>query len=202
MSQRFGAFTLHADRRQLLRDGREVHLTPKAFDLLTLLVAHAPAVVPKREIHARLWPDTFVSDATLVGLVKEVRRALNDEQQGTVIRTAHRVGYAFAASQGVALSLCADTSRHLLAGHRHTPDPVARGNPCDRARSLCDGVPRRRWCFAAPRANHHPRWCGVSGGSREQERHARRGRADSPAGGIAGRGSHSTRHGAPRLPHV
>ena len=125
MSQRFGAFTLHADRRQLLRDGREVHLTPKAFDLLTLLVEHAPAVVPKREIHARLWPDTFVSDATLVGLVKELRRALSDDQQGTIIRTAHRVGYAFAGSQGVGpLSQPTPvTTCWLVVGTRRIPLP-------------------------------------------------------------------------------
>jgi DNA-binding winged helix-turn-helix (wHTH) protein len=91
----FGAFVFHADRRQLLRGEREVHLTRKAFDLLAMLVERAPAVVPKAEIHARLWPDTFVSDDTLVGLVKEVRRALSDDHRGTVVRTAHGVGYAF-----------------------------------------------------------------------------------------------------------
>jgi DNA-binding winged helix-turn-helix (wHTH) protein len=98
VSLSFGAFAFHADRRQLFRDGIEVHLTPKAFDLLLLLIERAPAVVPKAELHARLWPDTFVSDATLLGLVKEVRRALNDDHQGTLVRTAHRVGYAFAGS--------------------------------------------------------------------------------------------------------
>jgi DNA-binding winged helix-turn-helix (wHTH) protein len=95
---RFGAFGFHADRRQLLRDGLEVHLTPKAFDLLELLIRRAPAVVPKAEIHEHLWPGTFVSDATLAGLVKELRRALRDDPGGVVIRTAHSVGYAFAGA--------------------------------------------------------------------------------------------------------
>ena len=98
MSQRFGAFTLHADRRQLLRDGREIHLTPKAFDLLRLLIERAPAVVTKAEIHEHLWPATFVADTTLVGLVKELRKALRDESDAARIRTVHRVGYAFAES--------------------------------------------------------------------------------------------------------
>lgn len=96
MTARFGAFVFDTGRRQLLRDGADVHLTPKAFDLLALLVERAPSVVPKAEIHTHLWPGTFVSDATLVGLVKEVRRALLDDQKGSLIRTAHRVGYAFA----------------------------------------------------------------------------------------------------------
>jgi hypothetical protein len=47
-------------------------------------------------LHQRLWPGTFVSDATLVGLVKEIRRELGDRDPGApIIRTAHRVGYAF-----------------------------------------------------------------------------------------------------------
>jgi DNA-binding winged helix-turn-helix (wHTH) protein len=96
VSVRFGPFRFHADRRQLLRDGREVHVTPKAFDLLALLIERAPAVVTKAEIHKQLWPDTFVSEATLIGLVKEMRRAM-DDHESAIIRTAHRVGYAFAA---------------------------------------------------------------------------------------------------------
>jgi DNA-binding winged helix-turn-helix (wHTH) protein len=95
---RFGAFELDADRRQLARGGDEVHLTPKAFDLLLLLIEEAPRVVRKAEFHARLWGGTFVSDATLVSLIKEVRRALDDrDAQAPIVRTAHGVGYAFEA---------------------------------------------------------------------------------------------------------
>lgn len=95
---RFGPFEFDALRRQLLREGFEVHLTPKAFDLLAILVEAAPRVVPKRELHERLWPMGVVSDATLVGLIKELRRALADhDRRRPLIRTVHRVGYSFAA---------------------------------------------------------------------------------------------------------
>jgi DNA-binding winged helix-turn-helix (wHTH) protein len=95
---RFGSFALAADSRRLTRGSEDLHLTPKAFDLLVLLVDAAPRVVPKAEIHRRLWPDSFVADTTLVGLVKEVRRALSDGDRTTpLIRTVARVGYAFAA---------------------------------------------------------------------------------------------------------
>ena len=98
MLVRFGPFTLDASRRLVSRDRSAVHLTPKAFDLLHLLVSEAPRVVTKRELHERLWPGTFVSDATLVGLVKELRKALDDHDQAApIIRTAARVGYSFAA---------------------------------------------------------------------------------------------------------
>ena len=95
---RFGSFALAIDSRRLTRAGADLHLTPKAFDLLALLVDAAPRVVPKAELHARLWPDTFVSDSTLVGLVKEVRRVLGDaDADAPIVRTVARVGYAFAA---------------------------------------------------------------------------------------------------------
>lgn len=93
MSVRFVGFAMDADRRQLKRGDAVLKLTPKAFDLLWLLVEAAPRVVTKNEIHARLWPGGVVSDATLVGLVKEVRRALG-EGADTLLRTAHRIGYA------------------------------------------------------------------------------------------------------------
>lgn len=96
MIMHFGPFVLDAERRQLLREGCAVHLTPKAFALLLLLAGESPRVVGKRELHDRLWPGTFISDATLASLVKELRRALQDHDPDTpIIRTAHRVGYAF-----------------------------------------------------------------------------------------------------------
>src|SRR5262245_52517601 len=96
--RRFRSFVLDEERRQLLRDGRELHLTPKAFDALALLVGAAPRVVRKSELHDRLWPNGIVSDASLVGLVGEIRRALDDHDRGArMIRAVARVGYAFDA---------------------------------------------------------------------------------------------------------
>ena len=93
---RFGRFTLDRAQRLLTRDGVPVHLTPKAFELLSVLVAAAPRVLTKADLHGELWPDSFVSDATLTGLVKELRRSLQDDDPAwPIIRTVHRVGYAF-----------------------------------------------------------------------------------------------------------
>src|SRR5690606_25890234 len=93
---RFGLFELDPARRRLMRAGEELHLTPKAFALLTLLIDAAPRVVPKSEIHRCLWPNGVVSDATLAGLVSALRRVLADHQP-PFIRAVHRVGYAFDA---------------------------------------------------------------------------------------------------------
>ena len=96
--KRFGTFEFDAGTRRLTDDGRDVHLTPKAFDLLCVLIDAAPEVVPKRELFERLWPRQSISDATLAGLIKELRRAFEDKgRRERIIRTAHRVGYAFDA---------------------------------------------------------------------------------------------------------
>jgi DNA-binding winged helix-turn-helix (wHTH) protein len=136
MAKRFGSFELDPQRRQLSREGRVQHLTPKAFDLLLLLVDAAPRVVPKSELHQALWPAGVVTDATLTGLIKEIRRALSDSAEDSpIIRTAHRVGYAFEAPLTDAPSasvhshwLIAMNGRIALAGGENIigRDPAAR----------------------------------------------------------------------------
>lgn len=117
MGVRFDSFELDASRRLLFRDGRAVHLQPKAFDLLKLLVDAAPRVVAKSELHERLWPNAVVTDSMLVYLVKEIRRALDDRgRTDPLIRTAHRVGYAFDAP--ITRATGATLSRWLVAGER------------------------------------------------------------------------------------
>src|SRR5262245_46285186 len=112
---RFGSFTLDSSQRRMVGAGGEVHLTPKAFDLLVLLIHHAPRVVPKADIHAVLWPQTFVSDAALVSLVKEIRRALDDRDASSrIVRTVHGVGYAFRA----AVHAGGDGASHTCVGGR------------------------------------------------------------------------------------
>lgn len=96
MRVRFGECVLDSDTRQLFVRGSEVHLQPKAFQFLELLIQNRPRVVPKAEIHEKLWPGTFVSDGTLTSLLAEVRDAIGDDaHQSRFVRTAHRVGYAF-----------------------------------------------------------------------------------------------------------
>lgn len=116
---RFGSFEIDPERRQLLHEGREVHLTPKAFELLSLLVAAAPRVLTKAALHERLWPNGVVSDATLIGLVKEIRHALSDADPGAaLIRTVHRVGYAFDAAVVHTMPQGGGPARWLVVGER------------------------------------------------------------------------------------
>jgi DNA-binding winged helix-turn-helix (wHTH) protein len=93
---RFAQFAIDSETRQLLSHGRDIHLSPKAFDLLCALIETRPKVVEKADLRARIWPDTHVVDANLNILIVEIRRALGDRAQDPrFIRTVHGVGYAF-----------------------------------------------------------------------------------------------------------
>jgi DNA-binding winged helix-turn-helix (wHTH) protein len=95
----FGPFTLEPQTRRLLRGTEEVHLSPKAFDLLQFLIEDRARAIPRAELHQRLWPETFVLETNLAGLVAEVRRALGDSADDPqYVRTVHRVGYWFIGS--------------------------------------------------------------------------------------------------------
>jgi DNA-binding winged helix-turn-helix (wHTH) protein len=92
----FGDCEFDSGRRTLLRHGRETPLSPKAFQFLEFLLERRPEAVPKAELVEHLWPETFVSDASLHNLVAEVRAALGDSTRTPrYIRTVTRYGYAF-----------------------------------------------------------------------------------------------------------
>jgi DNA-binding winged helix-turn-helix (wHTH) protein len=90
---------LDSGTRELSVGGKAVHLQPKAFQFLELLLADRPQVVSKEKIHEKLWPGTFVSDSTLTSLLAEIRAAIGDTaQEPHFVRTVHRFGYAFSGA--------------------------------------------------------------------------------------------------------
>lgn len=95
----FGDFVLDRDTRQLIRGDVPVSLSPKALQLLGLLVESHPRALSKTELQERLWPGTFVVEKNLTNLVSEIREALGDDPATPrFIRTVHRFGYAFHAA--------------------------------------------------------------------------------------------------------
>ena len=96
MQVTFGGYCLDLATRQLLHGKTEVRLSPKAFDLLHVLVDNRTRAVSKAELHDRLWPGTFVTDANLAVLVAELRSALHDRPDAPkFVRTVRGFGYAF-----------------------------------------------------------------------------------------------------------
>ena len=90
------AIVIDAGARVVQRKGVEIRLAPKPFELLLILVTNQPNAVAHERLHATLWPGLHVSETSLAALVTQLRKALGDTPDGgRVIRTVHRVGYAF-----------------------------------------------------------------------------------------------------------
>jgi DNA-binding winged helix-turn-helix (wHTH) protein len=123
---RFGGFALDGDTRQLTRENDEIHLPPKAFELLSMLVANRARAVSKAELLEHLWPAVFVEETNLAGLVAEIRRALNDSaSQPSFVRTVHGFGYRFVApvteSPSARTPATAPVRQWLLFDNRRVP---------------------------------------------------------------------------------
>ena len=95
MTYTFGSVRVDADIRSIVGPAGEVRLTRKAWELLVLLLERRPNAVSKAEIHARVWPETFVSESSVQSLVHEIRRAIDLGAAQSWIRTVHGIGYRF-----------------------------------------------------------------------------------------------------------
>jgi DNA-binding winged helix-turn-helix (wHTH) protein len=96
MRYRFADFMLSPQRRLLVREGREVPLIPRYFDLLLLLIEQRHVAVQRREIFDRVWAGVTVSESALSQAVRTLRRTLDDDpREPRFIRTVSRHGYQF-----------------------------------------------------------------------------------------------------------
>jgi DNA-binding winged helix-turn-helix (wHTH) protein/TolB-like protein/Tfp pilus assembly protein PilF len=94
----FGPFRLDATERLLWRDGATVALTPKAFDVLLVLVEQHGHLLEKEELLKLVWPDTFVEEANLTYNISQLRKALGEGENGQkFIETVPKRGYRFVA---------------------------------------------------------------------------------------------------------
>ena len=94
-SYRFDRFTIDLRAVCLRHDETPVPLRPKSFDVLVYLVRNRGRLVTKDELFENVWADVIVTDNSLVQCIKDVRQALNDENQ-TIIETVAKRGYIFA----------------------------------------------------------------------------------------------------------
>src|SRR5690348_17811398 len=96
LAYQFGDFTLDVARGCVLRGGEEIKLRPKVYEALKYLVENPGRLIGKQELIQAVWPDSFVTDDSLVQCTVELRRALDDRKQ-LLLKTVPRRGYLFAA---------------------------------------------------------------------------------------------------------
>jgi DNA-binding winged helix-turn-helix (wHTH) protein/TolB-like protein/tetratricopeptide (TPR) repeat protein len=136
----FDCFVLDAKEKFLLRDGERVPLTPKALELLIVLVSNAGLVLEKEELMEIVWPDTFVEEANLAVNISMLRKALGEMPSGgQYIGTLPKRGYRFAAD--VRTSAAPAQSAELATGE---PQRVAEADPILDLRHRKISMPQRR----------------------------------------------------------
>ena len=98
MILRFDDFELDTDRIELRLKDRVVHLEPKSYELLEFLVLNRDRVPSKDEIFDQIWPGVFVTEASLTGAIKNIRKALGDDgATQKFIKTVRGRGFRFVA---------------------------------------------------------------------------------------------------------
>ena len=94
----FGPYRLDASARVLLRDSAVVPLTPKALEILAVLVKNRGELVSKEELMKAVWPDAFVEEGSLTQNISILRKVLGpDADGGLFIETMAKRGYRFVA---------------------------------------------------------------------------------------------------------
>jgi DNA-binding winged helix-turn-helix (wHTH) protein len=184
MNLQFGDFVLDVDARRLLHRGpaqaghdayTDVHLSPKAFELLKALVENYPRALSKAELHERLWHGIFVSEGNLALLMTEIRTALGDNARDPrYIRTLHGFGYAFKAevsnpppaaiapeADGKTQWLVWESRSYRLAGGEN----VIGRNPDSQVVLDVPGVSRRHACITIDRGIARIRDLGSKNGT-------------------------------------
>lgn len=152
MRFRFGPFVLDTDARELLRDGAPVHLSPKAYLLLEVLLESRPKALSKADLHERIWPKTFVVEANLANLVAEIRSLIGDEpRRPRFLRTVHGFGYAFRGTGNDDVAEGASpVLRALRGGPAHRVIWERRVIPLDAGENLIGRADDAAVCIEAP----------------------------------------------------
>jgi eukaryotic-like serine/threonine-protein kinase len=92
---RFQEFELKPSGRVLLRKGRPLKVSPKAFEVLVYLVVNAGRVITKEELLTAVWPDSFVEESNLAQQISGLRKVFGNDSG--LIATVPGRGYQFTA---------------------------------------------------------------------------------------------------------
>ena len=145
----FGPFRVLTAQRLLLEGDTPVRLGSRACDILLALVERPGQVVSKQELLTRVWPDTFVEEASVRVHVAALRRALGDGNGGRrYITNVPGRGYSFVAPVSVGREPT-DVSASSPSTNEHQPDipvPLARMvGRSDVVVTLADQLSRNRF---------------------------------------------------------
>lgn len=98
MLYQFDDLVIDTDNFRVVKGNQVKPLTPRAFDVLQILIRHQGRLVERQSLFEQVWKDAFVTDNTLTRMIKEIRDALGDDVgQPRYIETVPKRGYRFIA---------------------------------------------------------------------------------------------------------
>jgi DNA-binding winged helix-turn-helix (wHTH) protein len=149
----FGPYRLDSSERLLSRDDTPLALTPKAFDLLVLLVERRGRLVEKHELMTALWPDTIVEESNLAYHVSVLRKLLDQGEDGqSMIQTVPTRGYRFVAPVTISPRMENATQPQGLSVRASPPTLAAPESENSAEGSLVGRVRSARWRLLLPMA--------------------------------------------------
>ncbi|MCB1431261.1 MAG: winged helix-turn-helix domain-containing protein [Alphaproteobacteria bacterium] len=124
----FDAFTLDLDRGELTFGEDVVAVEPRAFSVLSYLVANSDRLISKDELIEKVWDGLIVSDAAISTVIKTARRAVNDDgATQKYIKTVHGRGFRFeGGAVATRRAVTSVTAESLVQQPRQATDPANR----------------------------------------------------------------------------
>ena len=164
---RFDDFEVDLGRRTLRRGDHVIEIQRETFDLLAVLMAHAPRVMSEAELTAALWPRAEVEESNLGQHIFLLRRALTGAERGeTIIVAAPRGGYRFTAKlEEIKEILDEKASAARVAAEEEHEEPILILGPRGRGRTERKDVPREG-TPRTPRTRMHMRTKTVETGEK------------------------------------
>ena len=93
----FCRFRLDPENHSLESEGNRILLSPKGFEILSVLVRNGNRLTTKEELMRKVWPDSFVEEANLTVHISALRKQLGESPDGgPYIETVPKKGYRFA----------------------------------------------------------------------------------------------------------
>lgn len=129
----FGPFRLDLTEHIVMRAGKSVALSPKAFDTLLVLVRNSGRIIEKDELLKSVWPETFVEEATLAQNIFTVRQALGGSEGEQYIQTIPKRGYRFIAK----VTEVAESPDVPVDQFETAPDSIQHEGAITRERAIC-----------------------------------------------------------------
>ena len=92
-----GALSIDLRLRRVIRDGKEIALTPKEFDILYFLARNRGEVFTKEQIYQAVWEsDYLLDDSNIMAFIRKLRKKIEpDPDAPKYILTIWGIGYKF-----------------------------------------------------------------------------------------------------------